>query len=448
MKPRDRKLAILRQLSQMSEPVSLPDLIDTLQDDFKERSVRRWLNQFVEEGLVKRTGRKRGTKYQVVQSQGQHNHAVSSCFSSESLEAIRRVQRPLYERKPKAYAEEWLDSYQPNKTFLFNEFIRNQLYEAGVRETNNDPAGTYARQIFNRLLIDLSFNSSRLEGNTYSKLDTERLILKGTSPDGKLDQEKVMILNHKEAIRYLVENAPRLAVNEPTIFTLHYLLADGLVESEYAGRVRDHWVRISGSTYIPFEDSRRLKFQLEKVIAKAAQIKDPFEQSLFLLVHLSYLQAFTDVNKRTARLAANIPLIVGNLVPLSFNDIEKDDYIAAIVAVYELQDVRPIADLYIFSYIRTCAAYDSTVKALGFDEVRVRYRQERREVIREIILKKLAGKQLEDFARSEALKKVPDKARESFLEDIFEDLRQIDESRLVGLGVTSDQLNEWLQLNQ
>ncbi|NGX42968.1 MAG: hypothetical protein K940chlam7_01258 [Chlamydiae bacterium] len=181
MKPRDRKLAILRLLGQLCEPVSLPDLMDKLQDNFKERSVRRWLNQFVEEGLVKKTGQKRGTKYQVARSQGQRNHAVSSCFSSVSLEAIRHVQRPLYERKPNAYDEEWLDSYHPNETFLFSESVRIQLHEAGARDTNKDPAGTYARQIFSRLLIDLSYNSSRLEGNTYSKLDTERLVLKGTS---------------------------------------------------------------------------------------------------------------------------------------------------------------------------------------------------------------------------------------------------------------------------
>ncbi len=256
-----------------------------------------------------------------------------------------------------------------------------------------------------------------------------------------------MILNHKEAIRYLVDNAPRLAVNEQTIFTLHYLLADGLVEPGYAGKIRDHWVRISGSSYIPFEGRNRLKFQFEKIISKAAQIHDSFEQSLFLLVHLSYLQAFSDVNKRTARLASNIPLIIGNLVPLSFNDIEKDDYISAIVAVYELQDIRPITDLYVFSYMRTCAAYDSTVKALGFDEVRVRCRQQRRAVIREIILRGMIGAKAKEYIKKEAEKVIPKEDQEAFAEDAMEDLMQIDHSRIVGLGITPEQLDEWLRLD-
>nr|NGX26298.1 hypothetical protein [Chlamydiota bacterium] len=224
------------------------------------------------------------------------------------------------------------------------------------------------------------------------------------------------------------------------------LLADGLIDPQYAGKVRDFGVRIGGSTYIPFENPKQLQLQLDKITEKATMISDPFEQSLFLLVHISYLQAFADVNKRTARLAANASLITGNLVPLAFSDVEVQDYMSAMIAIYELQDVRPLIDLYVYSYLRTCAAYDSTVKVLGFDEVRVRYRQERRRVIREVILKGLVGVQLEEYIRSEAIKNLPVQARERFIEDIFEDLEQIDESRLVGLGVSPDQLANWLQL--
>ena len=174
--------------------------------------------------------------------------------------------------------------------------------------------------------------------------------------------------------------------------------------------------------------------QLEKVAEKAAEVADPFEQSLFLLAHVSYLQAFADVNKRTARLSANIPLITKNLVPLSFNDVEVEDYMSTMIAIYELQDVRPLVDLYVYSYMRTCAAYDSTVKALGFDEVRVRYRLQRREVLRVIILKKASGTELDEYIKFQANK------------DVHEDLEQIDENRLAGLGVTPEQLKEWLQM--
>ncbi len=233
--------------------------------------------------------------------------------------------------------------------------------------------------------------SSRLEENTYSILDTEKLLLHGSGATGKLDEEKVMILNHKVAIRYLVENAAKIDANRNVICTLHYLLSGGLIESRYAGKVRDYGVRIGGSTYLPFEDPKKLEHFLEVIGKKAELISDPFEKSIFLLSHISYLQAFVDVNKRTARLSYNIPLIINNLVPLAFNDVVVKDYMSSMIAIYELQDVGPLRDLYVYSYIRTCAAYDSTMKALGFDEKRVRYRQDRRALIREIILRDLVG---------------------------------------------------------
>ena len=443
MSLRDNKMAVLRQLGLESEPIGLPELMLKLGEGFKERSVRRWLHLLVEEGAVSKIGQKRGTKYIV---EGRSEKTLINCFSSASLKVIEMVRRPLFERQPVAYANVWFDSYQPNSSYYLPETLRQQLQVSGERANGQDPAGTYAHQIFNRLLIDLSYNSSRLEGNTYSLLDTERLLLHGNTAEGKLDEEKAMILNHKEAIRYLVDNALKIKVSRNVICTLHFLLSDGLVEGSEAGKVRKHAVRVGGSTYIPFEDPRRLEQQLEKIAQKAAQIRDPYGQSIFLLIHISYLQAFADVNKRTARLSANISLIRGNLVPLAFSDASVEDYMSAMIAVYELQDVRPLVDLYVYSYLRTCSAYDSTVKAMGFDEVRVRYRKERRDVVREVILQRLIGAELRQRVEIMADRLTPTSHHNAFVEDVIEDLEQIDESRLVGLGVTPDQLSNWLQL--
>jgi prophage maintenance system killer protein len=210
--------------------------------------------------------------------------------------------------------------------------------------------------------------------------------------------------------------------------------------------VRNHGVRVGGSTYIPFEDPKKLEQQLEKIAHKAVQIRDPYEQSIFLLIHISYLQAFVDVNKRTARLSANISLIRGNLVPLAFSDVRVEDYMSAMIAIYELQNVNPLVDLYVYSYLRTCAAYDSTVKAMGFDEVRVRYRQERRKVVGDVISQTLVGKEIKKFVYAAADEHVPATVRTEFIEDVLEDLEQMDESRLAGLGVTPKQLKEWQKL--
>ncbi|MCC5832774.1 MAG: Fic family protein [Chlamydiales bacterium] len=413
---------------------------------FSERTVRRWLNELITEGLVRKTGHTKSVKYIAIKAGTSEWDRVSSCFVTDSLIAIAQIKRPIFERLPVAYDLKWVDSYRPNETFYLPKALRLQLEEAGERANGQDPAGTYAHKIFNRLLIDLSYNSSRLEGNTYSLLDTEKLLLHGDSAEGKLDMEKIMILNHKEAIRYLVENAPRLEVNRTVVCTIHYLLAEGLIDTRYAGKVRDYGVRIGGSTYIPFEDPKKIENQLNKICQIAVQIINPFELSLFLLIHISYLQAFIDVNKRTARLCANIPLITNNLVPLSFNAIEVDDYMSAMLCIYELQDVRPLIDLYVYSYMRTCAAYDSTVKSLGYDEVRVRYRQQRRELVREILNQYLLGRALDTYIREFAEKIIPPTDQKSFIEDVLEDLDQLDQSRIVGMGVSIEQLNTWIRL--
>lgn len=446
MSTHDKKLAILKALGQEVAPMGLAELLRRLGTQYSDRSVRRWLNELVRDGLVERHGQKRATKYLLIKPERGSLSEERGIFSVVSLQAIQQIRRPIFDRLPVPYDSSWLDSYRPNSTFYICEEIRAQLWQAGRRANDQDPAGTYAHRIFNRLLIDLSYNSSRLEGNTYSLLDTERLLLHGKGVEGKLEEERVMILNHKEAIRYLVDNAPKLDPTRNVICTLHYLLADGLVEAAYAGKVRDYGVRIGGSTYIPLEGSKRLQQQLEAIATKAVAIRDPFEQSCFLLTHVSYLQAFADVNKRTARLSANIPLVKGNLVPLAFNDVKVEDYMSVMIAIYELKDVRPLVDLYAHSYLRTCVAYDATIRALGFDEVRVRYRRQRRDMVRDVLEQGLTGDAMQKAIKTTAQAQIPEIDRQAFVDDVLEDLEQIDEARLVGLGITVDQMLQWKRL--
>jgi hypothetical protein len=435
-----KKMAVLDQLRQESLAVSLPQLMQKLPFSCSERTLRRWLADMVKAGFIDKLGNKRGSKYKAKNL----TLPEASPFSTPSAKVITLVRRPLYERNPISYETEWLEAYEPNVSYYMPRHIQLELYHTGKRTESDEPAGTYAHQILNRLLIDLSYHSSRLEGNTYSLLETEKLILEGKAAHDKLDVEKIMILNHKEAIRYLVDTASKLAITEQTILTLHYLLSEGLIAIHDSGRIRNYGVRIGGSTYIPFENPERLQTILNSVLSKGAAITNPYEQSLFLLVHLSYLQAFADVNKRTARLSANIPLIKNNLVPLSFSDVSRDDYNSAMIAVYELQNTQPILDLYVFSYLKTCKLYDATVKAVGVDEIRVRYRQQRRAVIREIILKKWVGNDMTHYIKTASNTLVAPNDYDSFVEDVLEDLQELNQNRIVGLGITMDDLNAWI----
>src|SRR5205085_7335303 len=131
------------------------------------------------------------------------------------------VRRPPEARKPAGYDRASLDSYRPNETFYLIAAERAHLREVGTPKIAAQPAGTYAKQILNRLLIDLSWNSSRLEGNTYSLLDTRRLIEFGEEAEGGDRLEAQMILNHKDAVEFLVGNAMDIGFNRYTILNLH-----------------------------------------------------------------------------------------------------------------------------------------------------------------------------------------------------------------------------------
>ena len=443
----DNKERILTALQDLGGPASLPEILERLPEDFAERSVRRWLAQLVERGQVRKSGRKRGTRYRLAEAGTplEVREPVEPAlfhFSEPARHALSRVRQPLLNRAPVSYKGQWLDDYRPNRDHYFSRADINLLTAKGRRTDAPEPAGTYARRIYNRLLIDLSYHSSRLEGNTYSLIETQRLLLEGTGATGKLDEEAVMILNHKEAIRYLVERAGHLEPSYEEICTLHYLLSDGLVPPAGSGKVRDHGVRVGASSYIPLDRPAELERRLRQIADKAMAIQEPYEQSLFLLVHVAYLQAFTDVNKRTARLAANIPLVTRNRVPLSFNAIEKDDYASAMLAVYELNDPRPLLELYRASYLRGCQEYDASAEALGVDAVRVRYRAQRRDVLRGVIQERLAGQDLMSRLR-EAAEAIPAADRAAYLRDLEEDVRELSPQRLAGLGVTREEYQRW-----
>jgi len=222
----NHKMALLRELQDREVPLGIYELLEHLPKNFAERSVRRWLSQLADGNFIEKTGQKRATKYQMPAPSFRLIEESEQVFSEGSLSAIAKVRRPLNQRDYLSYKDSWIEKYIPNRTFYLPFKIRADLLRAGKRAKNNEPAGTYAHRIFNRLLIDLSYNSSRLEGNTYSLLETEKLLLDGTGAPGRSEEEKIMILNHKEAIRYLVTSAAKLQITVETLYKIHFFLSE------------------------------------------------------------------------------------------------------------------------------------------------------------------------------------------------------------------------------
>jgi Fic family protein len=420
--------------------------------DVPDRTLRNWLHALVEEGIVESRGERKGRRYRLRDRREAGPAAVSahgpiptnpSPFSAESQEVIKRVEAPLYTRTPATYREDWLQAYVPNKSAYLTSQRREELRALGKRAPIYGQAGTYIQKIYHRLLIDLTFNSSRLEGNTYTLIDTERLLLQGAAAPGKPNAERIMILNHKEAIDYLVRHVNVPQSDETTIRTLHYLLADSLVAPGAAGQIRADSIRVSGTTYAPIDGRDRLTRLLLSLLERARAISDPFEQSFFLLVHISYLQAFIDVNKRTARLASIIPLIRGDYAPQSFVEVDQDAYLKATIAVYEINEVGPLADLYAWSYRRSCQRYDTTVQVVGFDEIAALYRQSRRALVADLVRAKVPSGEVARWINAHVPASVEPQHLEKFVSDVLAELENLDASRIGGLGITRQELEAW-----
>lgn len=388
MTQRDRKLdqvldAMRRLVATGQTTVTAHALGDLLQ--LSPATVGRRLEQLRAAGLITRSGQARSTRYALsidatpaqVDEQAiataSATATISPPWSTQGAALKAMLLQPLAARDPVTYVRQFVDRYVPNDTALLPAALAAELAEAG-RMHGQQPAGTYARKVLEQLLIDLSWSSSRLEGNRYSLLDTAELFASGVSTG---DADAIMLLNHKQAIEFLVDAVPEYGLSAAVVRNLHAtLMQDLLPDSAALGTIRQKVVNISGTVYVPAQVPSLLAEMFEQVIDKARLIKNPLEAAFFLWVNLAYLQPFEDGNKRTSRLAANVPLMLYNCAPLSFLDVDIDDYALAMMGVYEQQDVSMAVDLFAWTYRRSLKKYVVVLEAMGGpDPARLRYRE-------------------------------------------------------------------------
>lgn len=391
MPPTDLRAAVVEAVSRSTEGLS----IDALQRVFPEaarRTLQRHLMHLTAEGKLVPVGRARARVYRSgppadsgAAGAGRTRPAIP--LSPKGTEVRERVRRPIAQRAPVGYIREFLADYVPNRTVYLPEPLRERLHRMGRAPVTDRYAGTYARQILNRLLIDLSWASSRLEGNTYNRLDTQNLIEFGREAEGKDRLETQMILNHKAAIEMLVDQAEEIGFNRYTVQNLHALLAENLLpETAAGGRIRHIEVGTSNSVFHPLAIPQQIEEYFGQLLEKAAAIEDPFEQAFFVMVQLPYLQPFEDVNKRVSRLAANIPLIKQNLAPLSFVDVPREEYIEGTLGVYEINRIELLRDVFVWAYERSCRRYTVIRDVLPEpDPLRLKHRELLQRVIHEVV---------------------------------------------------------------
>lgn len=412
------------------------------------RTILRHLNELVADGTVRRMGAGRGTRYVLAHAPRQVEPLanVGPVFSTAAREALIELQKPISGRRPVGYAATFLLDYRPGSTTYADEALRRHLRPIGALTGERLPAGTYARRVLDRLLIDLSWNSSRLEGNTYSMLETERLFAAGVESPERDPRETQMILNHKAAIEFLVDSADEVDFDRMTVLSLHALLSDNLLSDPGdGGRLRSIAVGISGSVFEPLQNPHLIEQYFDALLERARAIDDPFEQSLFALVHLPYLQPFIDVNKRVSRLAANIPFIRENLSPLTFMDVAPHDYAYAMLAVYEQNDVSVLRDLFAWAYERSAARYHAIRQSLGEPDVfRLTHRADLKRVVAEVIRARLS-RAAEEALIVQLAAELPAPDRDRFAAAVREELEALHEGNFRRFPVRPSEFRAWLE---
>ena len=403
--PEEALTAIEEAVRRCPEDADLHQIAGALKTAVPKRTLQYRLKYLVDAGRLVKMGDDRWAKYRLPAAEEAEARALAAekpapisavaekpeeeavPLSPASKEMRTYLSQSVNARKPVGYNREFLDSYRPNQTFYLSQAQRAHLAQVGKPNFADQAAGTYAKQILNRLLIDLSWNSSRLEGNTYSLLDTTRLIELGDAAEGRDRLEAQMIVNHRDAIEFLVHEAEGIGFNRYTVLNLHGILAQNLLPDPGApGRLRRMGVGIGKSTFHPLDVPQLIEECFNHLLDTAAAIQNPFEQALFAMVQLPYLQPFDDVNKRVSRLSANIPFIKRNLSPLSFIDLPRALYTDAVLGVYELNKVDLLSDVFIWAYERSAARYAAVRQSLGEpDPFTFKHKAALRQIVGEVV---------------------------------------------------------------
>jgi Fic family protein len=304
--------------------------------DIPRRSLFRYIKQAVEDGYL--IPIKRGY-YRVYQN------------------PIEYIRVPFFSREKRLYNPQFLGSYIPNTTSFFTKTQKEILHNS-LKDLNLDTDFFLNnKRLLEITLIDLSFASSSLEGNTYDYVDTEILVKYNEIAKDKTQDDTQMILNHKKCIEYMLYYKKELPYTKRTFMEIHTLLGEKLLPRENLGIIRNRIVEIGASAYTPLDNQYQLEEEFEIFLSKLQKIENPFEQSLFILVFIPYFQIFLDINKRTSRMSANLPLLKHNMPLISLLAVERRDYIDAILAIYELHDPSLMAELYTNNYLLNMHRY-------------------------------------------------------------------------------------------
>jgi Fic family protein len=334
MDSREQKIIELLQDSPLQSSKSI---FDNVSMDVSYATIKRMLSKLVEEQTLETIGQGKGTKYQI--SPSYHIHV--------SIDMDSYYKQEIDERKIKENFNPQVIKETLHNTHLFTKLELQHLYDLQSEYSNNIKAlkaNEYQKEL-ERLAIDLSWKSSQIEGNTYSLLETERLLKEKETAQGKTKEEAVMLLNHKDALDFIIEHPDYLeplTINK--IEDIHSLL---IKELEIDRNLRTRRVGISGTNYRPLDNEFLIRDALNDMCDLVNSKQNTFEKALLVLVLISYIQPFTDGNTRTARIVSNGILMNNKHCPISFRTVDSIEYKKAMLLFYEQNNIYNFKKIFI-----------------------------------------------------------------------------------------------------
>jgi Fic family protein len=338
----ERQLKIL-EITTSEKEISSSDVFEVLNKKFPLITIKRDLSYLVSIKFLNKKGQGRGTKY-----------------TKTNLGNILSPIDPLEYFKTEPDKRSALDRFNFS---LFDNFPK-KIFLAREHETLEEATNKYRSKLKNitpiiqnkeleRFIIELSWKSSKIEGNTYSLLDTEKLLKDGIPAKGHSKDETSMIINHKKAFSFVLDNL-KSDIDVKFIEKVHELLVSDLgIKKGF----RSGLVGITGTKYKPLDNKYQINEAMESLVRLINSIDDPYTKALVILAGISYIQPFEDGNKRVSRLVSNAILLSRNCAPLSYRNADEDEYKKAMLIFYEKNSLAFIKKIFIEQYLFSSLNY-------------------------------------------------------------------------------------------
>ena len=331
-----RELEII-EIIKMDQEASSKEIFESLSTSISYATVKRILSKLVDENLLSKRGQGKSTKY-----------LISPTYEIlYPVDIEKYYEKEIDEREIKESFNLQLipETLKECSVFTANELEQLSLLQKKFENNISQLSEIEYKKELERLAIDLSWKSSQIEGNTYSLLETERLLKEKETASGKTKEEAIMLLNHKDAIDFIVENSDYLIpLSVPKIEDIHSLLTKELGVDK---NIRNRRVGISGTNYRPLDNEFQISEALSKMCELVNSKENIFEKALLLLLLISYIQPFVDGNKRTARIVSNAILMNHKHCPISFRTVDSVEYKKAMLLFYEQNNISCFKEIFI-----------------------------------------------------------------------------------------------------